>query len=297
MTIKSGSTTVVAAVLVLLLASCGGETATEETAGLSQYFPEKLATADLERNSSVDTYVGDSLYAYINGGAELYHEYGFDKVSTASYVVGEENIILDIYQFDDALGAFGLFSRLRPDWPEPANLGVESFASPTSIDFVKGDYLVRLTSFSENQPLAVAMQALAQTVEQKLPGTVDPPSLLAKFPDQVEANNAGVYYAGDYLGHGFLDQVYLRDYQWGEKEFTLFLTEDPGGEKVSAFAGLPDIVKSDSGPFPESESLVLDDSYYGRIVVTSTGGYLIGIVNFTTGLEQLLAEWSSSLKH
>ncbi|MFH2055118.1 MAG: DUF6599 family protein [bacterium] len=291
------SLVLIAIAMGLIIAACGGEPAEQETSPVAGFFPAKLAAVDLERNSSIDTHIGDSLYSYIDGGAELYHEYGFELVSTASYALAETDIILDVYQFADAVGAYGLYSRLRPDWPESANLGIESFASPTSIDFVKGKYLVRLTTFEASEALAVAMQKLGQSVEQGLQGTVELPPLFSRFPDRVVIPSSRQYYAIDYLGHDFLDEVYACAYSWGEKEFTLFLTEDANGQKLAKFGVLPGIEKTDASPFPGGESLVLNDDYYGQIIAARVGDYLVGIINFSTGLEQLIAEWGDSLSH
>ncbi len=71
-------------ILYAVIVSCGGnaeqESATESAVDL---MPEKIAETQLSRSSEPRLFVGDSLWEYINGGAEVYHTYDFVDVATA----------------------------------------------------------------------------------------------------------------------------------------------------------------------------------------------------------------------
>jgi len=77
------------------LLACGEGSNEAEPATLSQYFPDRIAEIGLDRVSEVRTFVSDSLWEYINGGAELYHSFGFVKVSTADYKSAGVELVLD----------------------------------------------------------------------------------------------------------------------------------------------------------------------------------------------------------
>jgi hypothetical protein len=59
------------------------------------------------------SYDGDGLFGYINGGAELYLEYGFERVYVQEVMVGKEAIKIDIYKMHDVVASFGIFSINR----------------------------------------------------------------------------------------------------------------------------------------------------------------------------------------
>jgi len=59
---------------------------------------------------STDSFTGSNLYGYINGGADLYLEYGFQKVVVSEYAAGEENLKLEVWVMDDSASAFGIYA-------------------------------------------------------------------------------------------------------------------------------------------------------------------------------------------
>lgn len=55
-------------------------------------------------------YTGKSLWGYINGGADLYLEYGFKKLIVQEIEKDKLLLIVNIYEMEDAESAFGIFS-------------------------------------------------------------------------------------------------------------------------------------------------------------------------------------------
>src|SRR5665811_1546039 len=51
-----------------------------------------------------------SLYGYIDGGAELYLEYGFDTLVVTEVTALSKDIKVEVYRMTDAEAAFGIFS-------------------------------------------------------------------------------------------------------------------------------------------------------------------------------------------
>lgn len=82
--------------------------------------PERLA--DWTRTEE-KTYSGQTLYDYINGGADLYLEYGFVRVDVGYYNKGEQEILIEIYTMSSPLAATGVYTHFRnfaaTDLPEP----------------------------------------------------------------------------------------------------------------------------------------------------------------------------------
>jgi hypothetical protein len=99
-------------VIICLLAilSCSGALFSQ----LPEHFPvltgEDLPGASFSPNR---IFAGTALYGYINGGADLYLEYGFNSavVSEINYRGG--NYKTTIYKMDDQEAAFGIFSVSR----------------------------------------------------------------------------------------------------------------------------------------------------------------------------------------
>ena len=101
--------------LVILLIFLGVGCATPE----SPCPPQQIGSWSADGETEV--YVGDDLFIYINGGAEIYHEYGFVQVSVQRYVRGEDSISVEIYAMDG--DAFGIYSFARSSGGRAVDLG------------------------------------------------------------------------------------------------------------------------------------------------------------------------------
>jgi hypothetical protein len=74
-----------------------------------------LKPADLRAATIIKTdfYAGKALFGYIDGGAELYLEYKFQKLGRQEIKFSDETIIAEIYQMEGAYEAYGIFSIQR----------------------------------------------------------------------------------------------------------------------------------------------------------------------------------------
>jgi len=94
-------------ILSLLLCVMGG-------ASVAQEVPV-LKPGDLSSGTILSTayYSGKALFGYIDGGAELYLEYGFKKLGRQQVRSSNEEIVVEIYQMAGANEAYGIFSVQR----------------------------------------------------------------------------------------------------------------------------------------------------------------------------------------
>ena len=65
------------------------------------------------RITRTEYYDGSSLWGYINGGADVYLEYGFEKVLVQEFNFAGNTIKMDVYRMDSPEAAFGIFSVRR----------------------------------------------------------------------------------------------------------------------------------------------------------------------------------------
>ncbi len=57
-----------------------------------------------------ESYNGNSLWGYIDGGADLYLEYGFDNLFVQELIINNYKMKIDYYKMKDERAAFGIFS-------------------------------------------------------------------------------------------------------------------------------------------------------------------------------------------
>jgi hypothetical protein len=286
--------------LVIVTVGCGeGEQPTDRFAS-ENFLPLEFADAAVRRSSEIRTFYGDSLWQYINGGAELYHRYNFVEVATVDYKTKATEITVDIYRFDNAVNAYGLYSMIRPDKAGLLSLGIEGFASAGSLQFVKGEYLVNLIGYDESDATNFALAQAAEELNKLIPGTTDRPDAFRVFPEDKALRTTDRYFAESFLGIGFLTHVYSQDYLLDADTITLFLSQDEPGTKLLEWSkhatesGKTDLVASDF-PFDDGKAFITYDAYYGKIIAGLRKGKLVGIVGYSEKHKCYFIDWLESL--
>ena len=69
-------------------------------------------------------YKGEDLFLYINGGAEIYHEYGFNNVIVQDYKDRDNRLIsLEMYGMNSPESAYGMYTFKRSQEGKKLELG------------------------------------------------------------------------------------------------------------------------------------------------------------------------------
>ena len=55
-------------------------------------------------------YIGKALYGFMNGGSDLYYEYGFEQLTAQEINYMEEEFVVERYKMEDPTGALGIYS-------------------------------------------------------------------------------------------------------------------------------------------------------------------------------------------
>jgi hypothetical protein len=81
------------------------------------------------RTLSRSSFEGKALYGYIDGGAEVYHEYGFRRLEVRTIVAGAETLTVEGYEMRDPFAAFGILGISRGGCLPDSSLGSFSYTS------------------------------------------------------------------------------------------------------------------------------------------------------------------------
>jgi hypothetical protein len=83
---------------------------------------------------SISTFKGDDLFFLIDGGAEVYLEYGFIQVWAADYGFDKQSVHIELYEMATQDAAWGIFSLRKP-------IGTTHNQQPDAVSQAK-DYLM-----------------------------------------------------------------------------------------------------------------------------------------------------------
>jgi hypothetical protein len=94
--------------------------------------------------SKTRTFTAESLYGYMNGGAELYLEYGFDTLVVTEVASGGNDIKIESYRMKDDEAAFGIFSVSRFRCNGGPKLTDHQCRSAYQLQLCKGRYYISI---------------------------------------------------------------------------------------------------------------------------------------------------------
>ena len=291
---------IIVSMAVLAVSSCTGGGEVKEAVPTARFLPKEISSAGITRTSDVRTFVGDSLWAYIDGGADVYYGYNFVDVATTDYQKGQVSFVADIYHFDSPLNAYGLYSITRSADSKLIPLGMEGCVSPGQLQFAKGSYLIRLTGFDDSDASAKALADAAGELAKSIPGTDKAPQEFSLFPEANKIMPSDKYFALSFLQERFLSKVFARSYQIDGDTVTLFYSIDEPGQKILQWSKLAEADKSLSHlpadiPYDEDKGFITTHKVYGPVMVGMKLGYMAGMVGYRKSLEPLLIRWLSSL--
>jgi hypothetical protein len=227
-------------------------------------------------------YKADSLYQYIDGGADVYLSYDFRALLHQDLKGGSAEVSADIYDMGTSEDAFGIYAAERSPKYKFVPIGIEGYRSKGILNFVQDHYYVKLLANGVNaDPL---LDPLARMLSQQIGGAHTAPPLLLKLPPEHKVERSEQYVRKDPLGHPFLAPSYIATYAWGSQEGKLIVSvaDDSAGAK----SRLEQLVKhfKQTGTSTEAKDLGEDgirakNSFEGNWIAKTQGRYLIALVN------------------
>jgi len=276
---------------LLLLILLGREVSLGATP-LGSLIPEKNLPEGWTLAEGPQTYTRKTLFERINGEAELFFKYGFQKSVFAIYQSKknrENQVELDIYEMGNVLQAFGVFSRFRNE-DRLGGFGLDSFLDDHSALFYQGKYFVILYAPEPNQEV---LRQFSKLISLKISDPSPPPKEISYFPKNGLKPGSIQYFSEGLLGHQFLKRGFQGTYvekaegKAEDRTLKLFLAIFQNSQKAShALRDFKDDLskkgKVSSGRFIEVETGALkgEDPYQGKVIVLRKGFYLLGVVGF-----------------
>jgi hypothetical protein len=123
-----------------------------DAAGQTSLDVSKLTFDGWRPAGRTEVYKKDGLFGYIDGGAEIFFQYGFEELSVIRYGgdrgsgrTDEKSVAIEIYRMASPADAFGIFS-IRRDGSEATSPRVEAdhWLSKTQASLAKGDFFISI---------------------------------------------------------------------------------------------------------------------------------------------------------
>lgn len=239
-------------------------------------------------------YTPETLYEYIDGGADAFLTYDFEELAAGEYksADGKQTVVVDLYRHKDALRAFGMYLQERPNASAPLPLGVEGYQGNQHLELVAGAVYAKLVGKTD------LLEPIAKKVAAGIPGTREPPAVFKAFPEKGRLPRAEKLSTRDFLGQAFLHDGFAVPYEIAGAKFRLFAIQakDEADAKAMlerwAFAAKAKDFKA----APEG-SATLKDPLNGEVDVAWRGKWIWGAVDSPSpSRKSLVQELGRALK-
>jgi hypothetical protein len=228
-----------------------------------------------KRNANTPVYLSENLWDYIDGAADTYLAYGFVDLHVAEYKKGKNVIKLEIYKQGDNIMAFGIYSTERSPSFHFMNLGSQGYSADGAFNFFKGNYYVKIRTYSKNENTLKSAELLAREVSDMIPGGSEIPPALSLFPQADKKINEETYINESVLGHKFLNKAFKANYESGNDIFSIFIMDNNTPEEtrktVEAYLASSGTEALDS----ENTRYMFKDGYNGTIFLAWKGSRIV----------------------
>ena len=235
------------AIGTLALAACGGPEPRE--ASITDLAPVTGEVEGWAPIAEAQVFEGEDLFELINGGAEIYHEFGFRQALAQDFTGPDQRLIaLEVFEMMDSAAAYGTYSFKISGSGRTLEVGDEAMLEDYYLNFRGGQYVVTLTGMSDDEITMQGITRIARAIAENIQIEGEVPAIVAELmagdgkPDrlyylrgELAAANAAPFTIGIRLGitegaaARFRDrtEVMLRypDAQLAQQQFAAFVGE------------------------------------------------------------------------
>ncbi len=158
----------------------GGSTMTSGPPDLEELLPDSVEGWQPASKDMIHT--RQNLYEYIDGGAELFLSYGFNRVISRTYSrEGQPEITVDLFDMESSANAFGVFSMGRE--VVDTTFGQGSQYSTGLLLFWRASYYVSILASPETEESKEAVFEAARYIDRSIGRDGPLPGILELLPE------------------------------------------------------------------------------------------------------------------
>lgn len=251
--------------------------------------PDCKAVPGWSQQGEPRSFVADNLFEYMDGNAEGYLIYSFQRMQGVTCQKGEDTLVIDVSEMADPDSAYGIFAANRDSRQPTAKIGMAGQIVPRRAIFVKDKYYVEIAA-NPAKDHTEALKAFVEVLEKSISGQTELPDALRWFPTEKLVPDSTRLIPESVLGLRLLKRGYVAQYEFG-KAFLVFEAspETAAGVITKLKARIGETKPAQIG----DEAFIATDKYLGGMCVFRKGKVIGGYANLKdqdgTGLAAALA--------
>jgi hypothetical protein len=233
-----------------------------------------------KQSGEIQTFTPKTLFEYINGAADLYIMYEFQKLKVAEYKNEKKaSVTVEVYEHKTPTHAFGIYSQERLPNANFVDVGAQGYIENNVLNFLTGSYYVKMTSYNTGAEDREILLTFAKKMSENLGTKGTLPAILSSFPEEGKKKNSEKFINRNFLGYSFLHSALTADYELPGKKFKLFVIEgvDKNDCKEMMQKYLRQTESSEKSAVEGRHTV--PDPYHGEIDLYWRGTYIWGTLS------------------
>ena len=227
------------------------------------------------QQGSAREYVPETLFDYMDGNAEGYLIYGFQKMDGITCTREGLQLIVDVSLMDSPESAWGLFASNRDPRRSVSVIGMAGQVLDNRAIFVKGSRFVEF-SVAPTGNHRELLDRLAKEWAARFSGDTTPPAALSWFPLPGLKPESIRLIPSSVLGVSQLRRGFVADYESGMRAFIV-----PEASAESARQVMEELSKRFGSEQPAqvgNQGFLASDRYLGQMCIFRKGDKVAGVV-------------------
>lgn len=265
---------------------------------LLRLIPDPLPDGTAAQGTAV-FYNPDTLYQYMDGGADAFLAYDFQTLLHHEFRAGKVDLTVDVFDMGIPENAFGIYASERAPWYHFIPIGTEAYRNEGILNFLQGRYYVKLAAFGEGNESV--LDQFARGLSARIGDNGSFPQLLQQLPQTHLRRRSEQYLLKDPLGHPFLRPAYLATYNVDNQDSMLLISV--AADETEAQQRLKQLDqhfrasgKCEAAPDLGAGAIRASNSFEGKLIARVQGRYLVALFNPVGGAPEILKEAVDRLK-
>ena len=244
--------------------------------------PDCSLVAGWQQHGPVRSHEADNLFEYMNGNAEGYLIYQFQRMKGVTCKQGAITLVFDISEMADADSAYGMFAANRDQRLPSEALGMGGQVVPRKVIFAKDKYYVEIAADPAGDHSAT-LRAFATAMDKRIQGRTSLPDAISWFPAEKLVKDSIRMVPESLLGLRILQRGWVAQYESGKAFIMREATPEAAAETMEKLkARIGQSGQVDAARIGD-EGFKATDKYLGRMSVFRKGRYLGGYANLGEG--------------
>ncbi|MFB0566727.1 MAG: DUF6599 family protein [Candidatus Aminicenantaceae bacterium] len=236
-------------------------------------------------------YSPEILFEYIDGAAEIYLSYNFEKLIVAQYqkVDSAASLTIEIYDMGNEKNSFGIYSVERFPESNYLTLGNGGYMEEGALNFIVGTYYVKLLCFECEDYSEDSLKLFSQNIIKNVKDKKDLPPLLEFFPEEGLVEYSSKFILRNFLGQNFFHNGYIASYRLEDLEFDCFFIEGKNEKEAEKMLSKYFEYYAQNNKHVQKIPLGyhIKNSYYKNVYVAQVKNYICGVFKIKDGSESV----------